>query len=289
MTLQPDATRKSSQCNAESSGAAVGSGAANGLSEDASFETAWRSRFEEFARSSEDDAAIAGWSQTGLQARVRMFLSAWRPPANGGRWLDAGCGAGTYSRILAHHGLEVVGADYSLPSLLKAKRQAGNGIHFTVTDVRQLPFQDGTFDGVLCFGVMQALSNDENAVRALASVVAPGGKVWIDALNRWSLANLLDATLRKLRGHRMHLRYESTSALMRAMRAHGLERLQLHWLPILPAKLQKFQAVVESRVARWVFRFVPLAGSLFCHAFMVIGTRPFQPSERYQPETGSAI
>ncbi|MGB8329605.1 MAG: class I SAM-dependent methyltransferase [Polyangiales bacterium] len=270
--------------NRDDSGTAMGSAVdSSGLSDDASFETAWRYRFEEFAKSSEDDAGIAGWSQTGLEARVRMFLSAWKPPASGGRWLDAGCGAGTYSRILARSGLEVVGADYSLPSLLTAKRHArDDGIQYVVADVRRLPFQDGTFDGALCFGVLQALSKDEDAVRVLASVVSPGGHVWIDALNRWSLVNMMDTAHRKLRGRRMHLRYESATTLKRAMRAHGLERLKLYWLPILPAKLQRFQSWVETRTAKWVFRSIPLAGFLFCHAFLVRGERLAQPLDHHE-------
>lgn len=72
----------------------------------------------------------------------------------------------------------------------------------------------------------------------------------------------------------MHLRYESVGAVKGAMTAHGLGRLRLYWLPILPPKLQRFQAWVETSVARWIFRLVPLAGVLFCHAFIVRGTRP---------------
>lgn len=38
----------------------------------------------------------------------------------GALWLDIGCGAGTYTRMLASEGLRVIGIDYSLPSLVKA-------------------------------------------------------------------------------------------------------------------------------------------------------------------------
>ena len=64
------------------------------------FETAWRSRFEEFASIRDDDAGIAGWSPAGLDARMRRFTGLWRPSREGLRWLDAGCGAGTYTRYL---------------------------------------------------------------------------------------------------------------------------------------------------------------------------------------------
>ena len=42
------------------------------------FEQEWRSRFIEFADLRDDDAGIAGWSTTGLDARFRFFRSLWR-------------------------------------------------------------------------------------------------------------------------------------------------------------------------------------------------------------------
>jgi SAM-dependent methyltransferase len=237
------------------------------------FEAAWRSRFEEFAEASDDDAGIAGWSPSGLDARVRRFAGLWKPPAVRGCWLDAGCGAGTYSRMLSARGLNVVGADYSLPTLLKAKRRGQGPIEFAVADVRHLPFRASSFDGALCFGVMQALSRSDEAVSALAAVVRPGGEVWIDALNAWCIPNLLTVLRRRLGGQARHPRYESPWVLKQVMWAQGLERVRLHWLPILPAKLQRLQGWIETPAARWILRHVPFAGLLVSHSFILSGER----------------
>lgn len=238
------------------------------------FESAWRARFEEFAEEREDDAGIAGWSRAGLDARVRQFLQCWRPTDVRGLWLDAGCGAGTYTRILRERGLEVVGTDYSFPTLRKALTRETGPAMYAVSDVRSLPFSDSTFDGALCFGVMQALSRSDEAVRALAGVVKPGGDVWIDALNRWCVVNLLDTLRRRLQGRRMHLRYESPGLMKDLMRRAGLRDVRLHWLPLLPSRLKGLQHWVEGPVARWIFRAVPFAGLLLCHSFIVTGRRP---------------
>src|SRR5688572_17722623 len=90
------------------------------------FERAWRKRFEGFAERNDDEAGIAGWTNSGLQTRLRRFAALWRVPTPGQRWLDAGCGAGTYTRLLEEHGLEVVGVDYSLTSLRKARARDGS-------------------------------------------------------------------------------------------------------------------------------------------------------------------
>jgi ubiquinone/menaquinone biosynthesis C-methylase UbiE len=114
------------------------------------FEAAWRRRFEEFAREHDSDAGIAGWSEAGLQARLRGFLRSWRPDAPGAVWLDAGCGAGTYARAMASAGQQVVGLDYSLPSLLKARRRSQDGsILWLAADVTRLPLASSSLDGAI--------------------------------------------------------------------------------------------------------------------------------------------
>lgn len=47
-----------------------------------SFEKLWRKRFESFATNAEDDAGIAGWSPTGLDARLRKFKEIWNSNNN---------------------------------------------------------------------------------------------------------------------------------------------------------------------------------------------------------------
>jgi len=233
------------------------------------FEQRWRSRFEEYADLCDDDAGIAGWSSTGLDARVRRFLGLWDPQAVGPRWLDAGCGAGTYSRILVHHGLQVVGVDYSLPTLRKATTRSRGSASFAVADIHQLPFRPGLFDGVVCFGVTQALSESRAAVRQLASQVRPGGELWLDALNRWCLVHAYELLRRWLRGRPIHLRYESPSRLKRLLREVGFGKVELHWMPILPTRWYGLQRLIESRPVSLALRLVPPLGMLVSHAFIV--------------------
>jgi SAM-dependent methyltransferase len=146
------------------------------------FERRWRQWFETWGQTHSSDAAIAGWSESGLAARLANFERLWSPGAMPGRWLDAGCGAGTYVQLLAARGAMVVGADYSLPSLHKAAERLGEQAALAASDVRALPFASASFDGALFFGVMQALTDPRPALRELCRVVRPGGEVWIDAL-----------------------------------------------------------------------------------------------------------
>ncbi len=239
------------------------------------FEEQWRTRFEEFAELRDDDAGIAGWSATGLDARVRRFLRLWKPSSIG-RWLDAGCGAGTYTAILRQRGLEVVAVDYSLPTLRKAALRDLDVLGLLAADVRRLPFGDDQFDGVLCFGVSQALADSQPAIQELARQVKAGGELWVDALNRWCFANIYQSLRRRYRGRPVHLRYESPWRIKRLLRDHGFTDVRLHWMPIAPGHSQRLQRIIESPAGQGLLHFVLPMGLLLSHSFIVCGTKPFK-------------
>ena len=238
------------------------------------FESAWRARFEEFASLRDDDAGIAGWSSSGLEVRFRHFLRVWRQSEHGHLWLDAGCGAGTYARFLTGQGAEVLGLDYSLPTVVKARARDDGRCAWAVADVTQLPLPPGRFDGVVCFGVTQALADSAPAVRELAAQIRSGGELWIDVLNRNCVANALQRLSRWLRGKPAHLRYESPRRVRELMRQSGMQDVRIHWIPIVPGRLGFLQGIAETRVLGSIVRMVPGLGDLLSHSCMLTGRKP---------------
>ena len=238
-----------------------------------SFEQRWRERFVEFATLREDDAGIAGWSSSGLETRFRFFRGLWRGAPTDALYLDVGCGAGTYTRWLAEQGLRVVGVDYSQPTLIKARARSPATIPLCAADATRLPFAAATFDGVLCFGLLQAISDSETVAQELARVLKPGGELWIDALNRGGLAARIEQARLRWKGKGMHLRYESPRELCSTLAGADFTRITQHWLPIAPSRLQRTQPLLESRAARFMLRHVPPAGSLLSHSFVIHARR----------------
>lgn len=235
------------------------------------FEEGWRRRFTGFAEAFEDDAGIAGWSPSGLQARLENFRRLLGERKMDGRWLDAGCGAGTYARDLAARGCKVIGFDYSPPTIAKARSRGGTGVGWAVADVTALPVSAQVFDGALCFGVVQALASSEKALGELVRVVRPGGEVWIDALNGWCLPHAVERLARRLKGRPPHVRYESPLRLMRLARECGLRDVQLYWVPIFPERFAAFQWIGATRAVRRVLRILPFLGALVSHAIVIRG------------------
>lgn len=110
-------------------------------------------------------------------------------PLAGRHVLDVGCGDGAHVIAAARQGARAVGADRS-PAMIGAARQraaeAGLPAEFRVADASALPFADGRFDVVLAVTVLCFVRDAPGALREMARVLAPGGRLVLGELGRWS-------------------------------------------------------------------------------------------------------
>jgi SAM-dependent methyltransferase len=87
------------------------------------------------------------------------------------RVLDVGCGSGRLAATLAVQ--EVVCVDSSPAAVAAAGRR---GLAAEVADAQELPFEDGSFDVVLCNHVLYHVPDQRRALRELRRVLRPGGR-----------------------------------------------------------------------------------------------------------------
>jgi SAM-dependent methyltransferase len=127
----------------------------------------------EGVRLSDQAAALAGLLHTGTRY------------APGSRVLEAGCGTGAQTVILASHNpeAEFTSVDLSERSLAEAAQQvqlAGcQNVRFVRADIFQLPFQPSGFDHVFVCFLLEHLSDPAGALQALMSVLKPGGSLTV--------------------------------------------------------------------------------------------------------------
>jgi O-antigen biosynthesis protein len=101
------------------------------------------------------------------------------------RVLDAGCGMAYGTALLAASGAgETVGVDLAEEVLDHVREQMPNGVVLLQGDVRRLPFDDDTFDLVVCFEVIEHVSEPGEVLDELRRVLAPGGVLVISSPNR---------------------------------------------------------------------------------------------------------
>jgi SAM-dependent methyltransferase len=103
-----------------------------------------------------------------------VFLSGLPPPP--ARVVDVGCGEGRLPRDLKRLGYEVVGIDGS-PALVAAARAADPAGHYEVGDAAELPLADASADVVTAFMSIQDLDDIDGALREVARVLVPGGRL----------------------------------------------------------------------------------------------------------------
>ncbi len=94
---------------------------------------------------------------------------------SGSTVLDAGCGPGVLSVLLAQKGCIVMGIDLSEPNIIEAKKYAekmgvAKQVTFMTGDAEQLPVADKSFDYVVSSHVLEHLPDFTQGVRELARV-----------------------------------------------------------------------------------------------------------------------
>jgi SAM-dependent methyltransferase len=108
------------------------------------------------------------------------------------------------TRILAwasERGARAYGIDVSAPTVRQARAAfAHTALHCAVSDVRDLPFRDGSFDAIYSMGTIEHFDETERAVAEMARVLKPGGTAIIGVPNRHDpfLRPLLAAGLQTL-------------------------------------------------------------------------------------------
>ncbi len=122
------------------------------------------------------------------------------------RVLDLGCGGGRHAFEAMRRGAHVVAVDASdtevkgVAELLEAIDIAGETVAGArgwalAGDALELPFPDGAFDRVIAAEVLEHIPDDHRAIRELARVLRPGGRIavtvprWYPELINWSLSD----------------------------------------------------------------------------------------------------
>jgi SAM-dependent methyltransferase len=131
-------------------------------------------------------------------SKTRLFAgTGWPERLDGERVLEVGCGAGRFTEVLLETGAEVWAVDAS-SAVDAARANLGDlpQLHVVQADLFDLPFEPGSFDRVLCFGVLQHTPDPRRAFLTVVDYARPGGWIAADVyrkqpyVDRWSAKSL---------------------------------------------------------------------------------------------------
>lgn len=132
--------------------------------------------------------AVLSFNRDRSWRRLAVRLAGVR---RGDRCLDVCTGTGAFAQELASAAGDtgvVIGADFCEPMLRsglpKVRRAPGAPITMMAANAENLPYSDNTFDVVTVGFGIRNVARIEHAVRALARVARPGGRVVILEFNR---------------------------------------------------------------------------------------------------------
>jgi SAM-dependent methyltransferase len=132
--------------------------------------------------------------------------------------LDAGCGMGQWSAVLAEANGRVEGIDVDEDRLSVAAALCGqtglSNCGFLAGSMEAMPFADASFDGVFCYGAFM-FTDMPRTLEEFARVLRPGGRLYLNANTfGWYAHLILD---RGLRGRDWTLARQASTMVWRAV------------------------------------------------------------------------
>jgi SAM-dependent methyltransferase len=194
------------------------------------------------------------------------------PLATGRDVLEVGCGTGLILERLARAARRAEGIDLSPGMLEKARAR---GLTVREASATALPYADAEFDLVVSFKVLAHVPDLALALREMARVCRPGGRVLAELYNPWSLRFLAkrlggpgkisdgrseaDVFTRWDAPHRLRSLLPDTLELdeVRGLRVFTPAAV-VHRVPLLGATLARAERVVTRSPLRWFGGFLVL-------------------------------
>lgn len=182
-------------------------------------------RLAEVRRLLDDEAYAAGepTAEAGAQAGYAAWAPSYDEPGNQivaleqpvvwslldgeppGRALDAACGTGRHAAHLLDRGHRVVGTDFSREMMLHAPTEA-SGAGFVQADLLGLPLREASFDLAVSGLALAHVADLATAVRELARVLVPGGRLVVSVLHPFQAFLAWNAPFRDEQGRRWFVR-----------------------------------------------------------------------------------
>ena len=153
--------------------------------------------------------------------------------------LDMGCGEGRHTiGLFVDRQIDAFGFDLSFDDLSIARSRLDDFLvnnnpesicAFGVSDINNMPFQDGAYDSVICSEVLEHVPSPEDSIKELIRVLKPGGVLALSVprfLPEWICWQLSEGYQQMPGGH---VRIFKHSSLKQLATNEGMSYQGFHW------------------------------------------------------------
>jgi 2-polyprenyl-3-methyl-5-hydroxy-6-metoxy-1,4-benzoquinol methylase len=117
--------------------------------------------------------------------------------------LELGCGSGQLASVLCKQGASMIASDIAQTAIDHA-RKLHPEVDFRTHSAEALPYEDGSFDIVMSFDVLEHLPNVDQHLREVRRVLKPGGHYLLQTPNKASNAIFETLKCRSLQWKKYH-------------------------------------------------------------------------------------
>jgi 2-polyprenyl-3-methyl-5-hydroxy-6-metoxy-1,4-benzoquinol methylase len=193
------------------------------------------------------------------QASVREFLGDRIPR----RILDVGCGDGSISIPLLNDRNRLTLLDVSENMLARAMSQVNPALQQNVETIHQeflsAALEPGSYDLIVCIGVLAHVTNPELVISKLVSLLRPGALLILECTDSDNFTNQLPVWIGRISrifrtNDAYHTRLNSAKDVIETSKTEGLRLVSLYrYNQALPLMGRIFSQNALRRIALWIF------------------------------------
>ena len=170
--------------------------------------------------------------------RYNEILDKMEPFRKTGRLLDVGCGIGFFLDEAKKRGWEVYGTEYS-ERLIGLLREKGITIH--EGQLNSENYEDGFFDLVTSFEVIEHINNPINELNHISKMLRKGGLVYLTTPNFNSLLRRKLKIQYNVIKYPEHLSYYTPKTIIRLFNSNGFKKWKVETTGISLTRLRTSQ------------------------------------------------
>lgn len=214
-----------------------------------SFENYWKSIYQKRINSSYEDQsiqskAIINWHKKYIQNIIAKEFRNYKP-----RVLDIGCCSGFLTNIFCNFSSEVIGLDYEEGFIEKAKLNFSNP-KFFVGDIYNLNKINGKFDLIVCFGVLQNISDLKSVLKNVKSKLreTDKSKIIFTTINKYSIfnrKNLVKKITYRKNSEEFNLNFYDNETFKKFSKISGLKLNNFKYLYVFPGFLSPISFIAK--------------------------------------------